>query len=160
MRGAVWSQDRDIAVARIVTMDEVLASSVDGFRVMAALLAGFAGVAVLLATIGLYGVLAYYVTRRHHEIGVRVALGAGRSSIVELVIKRGITLVALGLAIGLVAAFGLTRLLEGMLFNTVPTDPTTFVSVSVFFSLVGLVACLIPAWRALRVDPVVVLQAE
>ncbi len=74
--------------------------------------------------------------------------------------RRGIALVALGLAIGLVAAFGLTRLLEGMLFNTVPTDPTTFVFVSVFFSLVGLVACLIPAWRALRVDPVVVLQSE
>jgi ABC-type antimicrobial peptide transport system permease subunit len=133
---------------------------VDRYRVMAVLLAGFAGIAVLLAAIGLYGVLAYYVTRRHHEIGVRVALGAGKGSIVELIVKRGIALVALGLAVGLLAAFGLTRLLEGMLFNTTPTDPTTFVSVSAFFSLVGLVACLIPAWRALRVDPVVVLQSE
>jgi predicted permease len=160
LREAVWSLDRDIAVARIVTMDEVLAGSVNGYRVMAVLLAGFAGVAVLLATIGLYGVLAFYVTRRHHEIGVRVALGAGRSAIVELVIKRGVALVGLGIAIGLVAALGLTRLLERMLFNTAPTDPTTFVLVSALFSLVGLAACLIPAWRALRVDPVVVLQSE
>ncbi len=160
LRDAVWSLDRDIAIARIVTMHEALASSVDRYRVMAVLLAGFAGIAVLLAAIGLYGVLAYYVTRRHHEIGVRVALGAGKGSIVELIVKRGIALVALGLAVGLLAAFGLTRLLEGMLFNTTPTDPTTFVSVSAFFSLVGLVACLIPAWRALRVDPVVVLQSE
>jgi ABC-type antimicrobial peptide transport system permease subunit len=141
-------------------MDEVLASSVNSYRVMAASLAGFAGVAVLLAAIGLYGVLAYYVTRRHHEIGVRVALGAGNGDIVELVIKRGIALVALGLAIGLAAAFGLTRLLEGMLFNTTPNDPTTFVVVSVFFALVALVACLIPAWRALRVDPVIALSSE
>jgi putative ABC transport system permease protein len=160
LRDAVWSLDRDVAIARIVTMDEVLASSVNSYRVMAALLAGFAGVAVLLAAIGLYGVLAYYVTRRHHEIGVRVALGAGNGDIVELVIKRGIALVALGLAIGLAAAFGLTRLLEGMLFNTTPNDPTTFVVVSVFFALVALVACLIPAWRALRVDPVIALSSE
>jgi putative ABC transport system permease protein len=160
LREAVWSLDRDIAIARIATMDDVLASSVDRYRVMAVSLAGFAGIAVLLATIGLYGVLAYYVTRRHHEIGVRVALGAGNGDIIELIIKRGIALVALGLAIGLVAAFGLTRLLQGMLFNTAPTDPTTFVSVAAFFSLVGLAACLIPAWRALRVDPAVVLQAE
>jgi putative ABC transport system permease protein len=160
LRDAVWSLDRDIAIARIVTMDEVLASSVDRYHVMALSLAAFAGIAVLLATIGLYGVLAYYVTRRHHEIGVRVALGAGNGAIIELVLKRGIALVAVGLAIGLVAAFGLTRLLRGMLFNTAPTDPTTFVSVSALFALVGLMACLIPAWRALRVDPVVVLQAE
>ena len=160
LRDAVWSLNRDIPIARIVTMDEVLASSVDRYRVMAASLAGFAGIAILLATLGLYGVLAYYVTRRQYEIGVRVALGAGRSAIVELVIKRGIALVALGLAIGLVAAFGLTRLLQGLLFNTAPTDPTTFVSVSALFALVGLMACLAPAWRALRVDPVVVLQAE
>ncbi|UCC83793.1 MAG: ABC transporter permease [Gemmatimonadota bacterium] len=160
LRDAVWSLDRDIAIARIVTMDEALASSVDRYRVMAVLLAGLAGIAVLLAAIGLYGVLAYYVTRRHHEIGVRLALGAGTGAIVELVIKRGIALVALGVAIGLLAAFGLTRLLDRMLFNTAPTDPMTFVSVSAFFALVGLVACLIPAWRALRVDPVVVLQSE
>ena len=138
----------------------MLAGSVDRYRVMAASLTGFAGIAILLATLGLYGVLSYYVTRRHHEIGVRFALGAGRSAIVELVIKRGIALVALGLAIGLVAAFALTRLLQGLLFNTAPTDPTTFVSVSALFALVGLAACLVPAWRALRVDPVVVLQAE
>jgi putative ABC transport system permease protein len=160
LRDAVWSLDRDMPIARLVTMDEVLASSVDRYRVMAASLAGFAGIAILLATIGLYGVLAYYVTRRQHEFGVRVALGAGRSAIVELVIKRGIALVAVGLAIGLVAAFGLTRLLQGMLFNTAPTDPTTFVFVSALFALVGLAACLIPAWRALRVDPVVVMQSE
>jgi putative ABC transport system permease protein len=160
LRDAVWSLDRDIAIARIVTMDEVLASSVDRYHVMALSLAAFAGIAVLLASIGLYGVLAYYVTRRHHEIGVRVALGAGNGAIIELVLKRGIALVAVGLAIGLVAAFGLTRLLQGMLFNTAPTDPATFLSVSALFALVGLAACLIPAWRALRVDPVVVLQAE
>ncbi|UCC74660.1 MAG: ABC transporter permease [Gemmatimonadota bacterium] len=160
LREAVWSLDRDIAIARVTTMDEVMASSVNSYRVLAALLAGFAGVAVLLAATGLYSVLAYYVTRRRHEIGVRVALGAGNGAILELVVKRGIVLVALGLAVGLAAAFGLTRVLEGMLFETAPTDPATFVSVSALFALVALVACLIPAWRALRVNPVVALQAE
>jgi len=160
LREAVWSLDRNIPVAEIATMEGVLARSVNRQRVLAALLTGFAGVALLLAAIGLYGVLAYHVSQRQHEIGVRVALGADNRAILEFVIKRGIALVVLGLAIGIAGAFGVTRLMEGMLYEIAPTDPATYVLVSLFFALVAVVASLLPAWRALRVDPVMALQTE
>lgn len=160
LREAVWSLDRNIPIAEIATMEEVLARSVNRQRVLAALLTSFAGVALLLAAIGLYGVLAYWVSRRQHEIGVRVALGADSSAILEFVIKRGIALVVLGLAIGIAGAFGITRLMEGLLYDIAPTDPITYALVSLFFAIVAVIACLLPAWRAVRVDPVTALQAE
>jgi predicted permease len=160
LRSAVWSQDRNIPVADLATMEQVMSRSLAGSRTIAIALATFAAVALLLATIGLYGVLAYYVTRRHHEIGIRVALGAEATDIVELVLKRGFALTAAGIVVGLLGAFGATRLLSEMLYNTEPTDPMTFAAVSVFFALVAIVACLMPAWRALRVDPLIALQSE
>ncbi len=160
LREAVWSLDRNIPVADVATMDGLVSRTLVTRRVRTVALIVFSGVAVLLATVGLYGVLAYYVARRFHEIGIRVALGAAGSDIVELVLKRGILLVAVGLVLGLLGAWGVTRLIEEMLYQVEPTDPLTFVLVSIFFALVAVVACLLPAWRALRVDPLIALQAE
>jgi putative ABC transport system permease protein len=160
VRTTVWNQDRDIPVDQLSTMDDLIARSVSRDKVMALSLAMFATVAMSLAAVGLYGVLAYYVSRRAREIGIRVALGAGARDIIRLVLRRGVALVALGIAVGLVGAFWVTRLIQQMLFTIEPTDPATFATVSLFFALVGLIACLIPAWRALRVDPLTALQAE
>jgi putative ABC transport system permease protein len=160
LRNAVWSQDRDIPVAELSTMSELIARSVADDRIMAISLSLFAAVAMSLAAIGLYGVLAYYVSKRIHEIGIRVALGAGTRDIVGLVMNRGLRLVATGIVLGLVGAFWSTRLIQQMLFGVEPTDLTTFTAVSVCFAVVAVIACLVPAWRALRVDPLLALQAE
>ncbi|KPK81234.1 MAG: hypothetical protein AMS25_07460, partial [Gemmatimonas sp. SM23_52] len=160
LREAVWSLDRDLPVADVATMDDVLARSLSARRTQTVALGIFASVALLLAAVGLYGVLAYYVSRRHHEIGIRVALGAAKGDIVELVLKRGLVLVAVGIALGLVGAFGVTRTLSDVLYQVKPTDPMTFALVSLFFAFVAVIACLLPAWRALRVDPLIALQAE
>jgi putative ABC transport system permease protein len=160
MRQTVWNLDRDIVLADIATMDDIITRSVGSQKTIAVALAGFAAVALLLATVGLYSVLAYYVSRRQNEIGIRVAMGAAASDIVELVLRRGVTLVAIGIVLGLAGAFGATRLIKELLYDTAPTDPITFVAVSLLFGLVAVGACLIPAWRALRVDPATALQAE
>jgi putative ABC transport system permease protein len=160
LRRIVWTQDSDIPLDELSTMSDLIARSVSRDRVMALSLTLFAAVAMSLAAIGLYGTLAYYVSRRVHEIGIRVALGAGARDIVQMVLRRGVALVVIGIALGLVGAFWVTRLIQQMLFTIEPTDPTTFISVSLFFALVALVACLIPAWRALRVDPLTALAAE
>ncbi len=160
LRQIVWSQDRDIPIEELSTMSDLIARTVARDRVMALSLTLFAAVAMSLAAIGLYGVLAYYVSRRVHEIGVRVALGAGAGDIVRLVLRQGVLLVAVGIVLGLVGAFWVTRLIQQMLFTVEPTDPATFVGVSLLFAVVALIACLIPAWRALRVDPVLALAVE
>lgn len=160
LRNTVWDLDPDIPVADVRTMEDVIAGTLVARRVRTVALALFSGVALLLAAVGLYGVLAFWVTRRRHEIGIRVALGANSADVVEMILKRGIMLVVIGLVLGLVGAFGATRLLEDMLFNVDPIDPATFALVSLFFTIVAIIACLLPAWRALRVDPVIALQAE
>lgn len=141
-------------------METVIGRSIAGARVTTTLLSLFAGSALLLAVMGLYGVLAYYVSQRRQEIGLRIALGAGGRRIMSLLLSRGIGLVIIGLVFGLACSFAATRLLETMLFNTEPTDAGTFAAVSTFFVFTALTACLIPAWRALRVDPVIALQSE
>src|SRR5262249_7421259 len=120
----------------------------------------FAGVSLLLAVIGVYGVMSYSVTQQTREIGIRMALGAAPRTILKLVIGRGFFLITLGVVIGVVASFGLTRFIQNMLFGVTPTDPLTFVSIVLLLVLVGLLACLIPAQRAMRVDPIVVLRYE
>jgi predicted permease len=160
LRDAVWALNSDIPVADAQTMENVIARTLTSRRVRTVALAIFGGVALLLATVGLYGVLAYYVTRRYHEIGIRVALGARSGDVVRMVLRRGIALVAVGIVIGLAGAFAATRLLEDMLHNVEPADPATFAFASFFFLAVAIIACLLPAWRALRVDPLVALQAE
>jgi ABC-type antimicrobial peptide transport system permease subunit len=137
-----------------------MARTISSDRVVALSVTLFASVAVFLAALGLYGVLAYYVSRRTHEIGVRIALGAGAGDVLMQIMKRGLLLVVAGIGMGLVGAFWASRLLQQMLFGITPTDAVTFVAVSSFFALVGLVACLIPARQALKVNPATALAVQ
>jgi putative ABC transport system permease protein len=118
----------------------------------------FAGVSLLLALIGVYGVMSYTVAQHTREIGIRMALGAQPGSILKLIIGRGFVLVSTGVVIGVLASFGLTRFIENMLFGVTPTDPLTFAMIVILLGFVALLACLIPATRAMRVDPIVVLR--
>jgi putative ABC transport system permease protein len=120
----------------------------------------FTSVAVALALLGLYGVLAFFVTKKVHEIGIRVALGASRGRVLRLVVSRGMALVLTGSVVGIGGALGAARLVEGMLFQVSATDPVTYGSVAGSLLLVGLVACVLPARRALKVDPVVAFRTE
>jgi len=156
----LWAQDREIPLSDAEPMVESLASSVSGSRAMATMLSMFSGVALLLAAIGLYGVLAYFVTKRAHEIGIRVAMGASSGRVARLILSRGMVLVVVGVLAGFAGALGTGRLMEDLLFETPATDPVTFGGVGLFFTAVALVACAVPAWRALRVDPMVAFRAE
>jgi len=160
VRRLVLARDRTVPVENLVSMENVIGDSLAPQRTISVTLALFAAVALMLACIGLYGVLAYSVSRRTHEIGVRVALGASRREVLGLVLKRGMALALSGLAAGIVAAFGLTRLLKDMLFGIAPSDPATFMAVSVLLTLVAALACAIPARRAAKVDPMVALRYE
>jgi putative ABC transport system permease protein len=160
VRSALRARDADIPLANLATMEEIVSSSVSAARTLNVTLTFFAAVAVLLAVIGLYGVLAYHVARRIREIGIRVALGATSGNVLQLVLRRGLVLVFGGLGLGVISAAGATRLLEQQLFGVSPTDAATFVGVSVCFVIVGTLACVVPALRAARVDPLVALQAE
>ncbi len=159
-REIVWNHDRDVPVTGLQSMDEIIARKVSDDKVVAISVALFAAVAVLLAALGLYGVLAYYVNRRKHEIGIKVALGADAAQVIRPILTRGLSLVAIGIVLGIVGAFWASRLLQQLLFNVAPTDAATFALVCVSFAGVALVACVVPASRALKVDPVTVLAAH
>jgi putative ABC transport system permease protein len=158
--GLVRRLDPELVVANIRTMDEVVSSSVAQRRLTMLLLAGFAGVALLLAAIGIYGVIAYGVTQRTQEIGIRMALGAQRGDVLRMVVKQALQLAAGGIVIGGACALLLTRLMEGLLFQVTPGDPVTLIVVSAVLAAVALLASYIPGRRATRVDPVVALRAE
>ena len=152
--------DKDQYVPAIQPMTNLVTESVARRRFNAVLTGLFAVVALLLASIGIFGVLNYTVAQRTQEMGLRVALGAQTRDVLRLVLGQGVRLILLGLALGLVASFALTRVLAGMLFGVTPTDPVTFVSVSLLLAGVALLACYIPARRATRVDPLVALRYE
>ena len=141
-------------------MTKLVAESVARRRFNTLLTGLFAMVALLLASVGIFGVMNYTVAQRTQEIGLRVALGAQTRDVLRLVLGQGMRLIVFGLAIGLAAAFALTRVLGGMLFGVTPTDPLTFVAVSSLLTTVGLLACYIPARRATKVDPLVALRYE
>jgi ABC-type antimicrobial peptide transport system permease subunit len=141
-------------------MTDVVAASLTGSRVLSLATALFAVTALLLSMTGLYAVLAYYVSRRTREIGIRVAFGATGAQVMRTVLGRGLVLVVAGLGVGLAGAFGVTRLLQGQLYQVGATDPFTFVSVGAGLLVVGVLASLLPARRATRVDPVRAIQVE
>ncbi len=160
IREIVQAKDRNIPLAEPVTMASILDDALSDFRIITSSLGLFSSIALLLALVGLYGVLAYYVSQRYHEIGVRIALGAGRRQVANLVLSRGMGLVALGLVGGLAGSYWANKLIQRLLFGVEATDPTTFIVAALFFGFVALMACLLPAWRATRIDPVATLQAE
>jgi putative ABC transport system permease protein len=160
VRQAIKQMDKDQYVAAIEPMTKLVAESVARRRFNMLLTGVFAAVALLLASVGIFGVLNYTVAQRTQEIGLRVALGAQTRDVLRLVLGQGLRLVLFGLALGLAASFALTRVLAGMLFGVTPTDPLTFVAVSLLLASVAMLACYIPARRATKVDPLVALRYE
>jgi putative ABC transport system permease protein len=160
VRQAVWSADRDQPVSNIMTLDDLLDEEVAQRRVQTLLLGGLSALALLLSCIGIYGVLSYLVAQRTREIGIRVALGAIRTDVFRAIAGQGLGLTAAGIAIGFAASLALTRLLGSLLFQVAGTDLVTYVSAASLFAAVAWVACLVPASRAARVDPMVALRDE
>ena len=160
VRQQVKAIDPDQPIYSIRTMDEIRAESVAPERLNLTLLSIFAGIALVLAIVGIYGVMSYSVTQRTHEIGIRMAIGAQPRDVFRMVIAQGMMLALIGVGIGLVGAFALTRLMTTMLFGVEPTDPATFAAIAVLLTAVALVACYVPGRRATKVDPVVSLRYE
>jgi predicted permease len=160
VRRAVADMDPGDVVYRVQTLDDVLAGSVAARRLSMILLSVFAALALILACVGIYGVISYLVAQRTHEIGVRMALGAQRLEVMRLILGQGARMATIGVAIGSVAALGLTRLMANQLFGVTAHDPLTFTGVAGVIMLVAIAACYVPARRAMRVDPVVALRSE
>jgi predicted permease len=156
----VWSIDKNVPVSEIRTMEEVVAGSIEQQRFNLFLLGLFASIALLLAVVGIYGVISESVAARTHEIGIRMALGARAADVLRMVIRQGMTLSAIGIEAGLVGAFWLTQFMSGLLYEVSPTDSGTFLLIPIVVALVVLCACLIPARRATKVDPLVALRYE
>ncbi len=160
LRNEVQALDKNLALSNVQTMDDLVAATIAVPRLVMLLFGGFAAVALLLAALGIYGVMAYSVTQRVQEIGIRIALGAQARDVLTLVVGQGMRLAVIGVALGLAASFGLTRLMKNLLFGVQPTDPLTFVGVALLLASVALMACYVPARRATKVDPLVALRYE
>jgi putative ABC transport system permease protein len=160
LRQQVWSIDKDQPVFDVKTMQEVRALSVSLYSFSSVMLGIFAVVALILAAIGIYGVMAFAVTQRTHEIGIRMALGARATDVLALVVRNGMRLAVIGLVVGLAGAWGVTRYLSSLLVGVSATDAITLITVSIGLLIVALLACYIPARRATKVDPLVALRYE
>jgi predicted permease len=160
IRLALQERDSDVPLANVATMRDILGDSISTNRVISVAMAAFAALALFLAMTGLYGVLAYYVARRTHEIGIRMAFGADPARIMLSVLRRGMALVGAGLVVGCLGALGASRLLQWQLYQMTATDPVTYGAVTACFVAVGILACLLPARRATRIDPVEAFEVE
>lgn len=160
VRQAVAEVDKTVPIADFETMERLVTESVMQPRFNMVLLGLFSGIALLLSAAGIYGVTSYTVTQRTHELGIRLALGAQIGDVLKLILKQGLLVIFIGVAIGLVAAFVLTRLLKTLVFGVSTTDPLTFVGITLLLSLIALIACYVPARRATKVDPLVALRYE
>jgi putative ABC transport system permease protein len=160
VRGQVWAADPDVSVALVRPMADIVSKTIARHRFALFLLASFAVTALLLATFGVYGLCAYSVGLRTHEIGIRMALGAQRSDVFHMVLRQGLVLTASGLVLGLIVSNIFTRYLASMLYEIKPTDPATLIGAAALLSAVAMVACYVPARRATDVDPVVAIRYE
>jgi putative ABC transport system permease protein len=160
IRQAIWSVDKDQPIVRVATMDALLATSQAGRQFALILFEAFGGAALVLAAVGIYGILSGSVTERLREIGVRAALGASRRSILTLVLRQGLTLTAIGVALGLTGAVAASQAITSLLFGISPFDPITYICVSVLLTSVSAIACWVPAWRAAHVDPSITFRVE
>jgi putative ABC transport system permease protein len=160
VRNEVRAIDREQPVYNVKTMESLLAVSVASRRLSVMLLGIFAVLALVLASVGIYGVVSYAVTQRTHEIGVRMALGAQTRDVLRLVVGQSMLIALIGIAIGLIGAFALTRLMSSLLYGVSATDPLTFIVISLLLALVALLACYLPARKVMKVDPMVALRYE
>jgi putative ABC transport system permease protein len=158
IRSAIWSVDKDQPVSNINAMEDVVSRAVARQRFSMLLLAIFAGLALVLAAVGIYGVMSYSVAQQTRDIGIRMALGAQRSDVLKMTVMQGLKLVGIGLVIGMAAAFVLTRVMASLLFGISATDPVTFLTIALLLLAVAALASYIPALRATRVDPMVALR--
>jgi putative ABC transport system permease protein len=160
VRQAIWRVDPDQPMWKIRSVDWLVERSVADRKFLLALMIMFAALALALTVIGLYGVISYLVNQRTQEIGIRMALGAQVRHIITLILSHGVTLIALGVVIGLIAAVAATRLMAHMLYDVTATDPLTFSAIALLLTFIALVACYLPARRAAHVDPVIALRSE
>jgi ABC-type antimicrobial peptide transport system permease subunit len=160
IRQAAEKVDSSAVVYDLRPMEDIVARSISTQRLTMLLLSVFSALALVLSAIGIYGVISYLTGQRTHEIGVRVALGASSDDVLRMVLRQGMKMTLIGVAIGIAAAFGLTRLITKMIYGVGATDPVTFAGVAILLSAVAFCACYIPALRATRVDPIVALRYE
>jgi len=156
----IWAIDKDLPLFEVRTMEQVLDEDTSQRRFESFVMSVFAGLALVLASIGLFGVLTSLVNQRTQEIGIRMALGAQKKDVLGMVLREGLRMVAIGVIVGLAGGIGLSRYLSSLFFGVSPASPVTYIEVALLMIGLALVACLLPAWRALRVNPMVALRYE